>query len=152
LLGVVAMAASYGLIMVWQVLVWYFWPEFMDDMNENVDRLLALVPKAHPLTFGALALAVGLYEELIFRGFIMPRLRRATQSWVIAVVLSTALFTLPHLLEQTVSALIPITILSVVFSLVTIWRKSVVPAIIGHFLFNWSQFVGLYVVGGDNWT
>ncbi len=152
LLGIAAMAVSYGLIMVWQFLVWYNWPDLLQQMIENADRILVLIPKMHPLTFGAVALVIGLYEELVFRGFLMPRLRRITGSWTAAVIFSTALFTALHWFDQTAAALVPIAILSLVFSVVTIWRRSIVPAIIGHFLFDWSQFIGLYVTAGDKWT
>jgi membrane protease YdiL (CAAX protease family) len=121
-------------------------------MDENVERILELIPNMSLLVFGGVALVIGLYEELLFRGFLMPRLRRWTGSWTIAVLISTALFTALHAFDQTTGALVPIGILSLVFSLVTIWRRSIVPAIIGHFLFDWSQFIGLYVIAGDRWT
>ena len=152
LLGIAAMGVSYGLIWIWQLFAWYCWPGLIDDMDENVERILELVPNMSLLAFGGVALVIGLYEELFFRGFLMPRLRRCTGSWTFAVLFSTALFTALHAFDQTTGALVPIAILSLVFSLVTIWRRSVVPAIIGHFLFDWSQFIGLYVIAGDRWT
>ena len=45
-------------------------------------------------------------------------------------MLNTAIFTALHAPDQTVAALGPITILSLVFSVVTVWRRSIVPAIV----------------------
>ena len=61
------------------------------------------------------------------------------------------IFTVLHAGDQELAALGPITILALVFSVMTIWRKSIVPAIVAHFLFDWSQFLFLYYSAGDNW-
>jgi hypothetical protein len=50
------------------------------------------------------------------------------------------------------SALVVVAILSLVFSLATIWRRSIIPAIIAHALFDLSQLLLLYVQAGDSWT
>ena len=67
-------------------------------------------------------------------------------------MLSTALFVSLHTLDQEAVVIIPITILSLVFSVVTIWRRSVVPAIVGHWLFDLYAFLGLYYWAGDKWA
>lgn len=151
LLGAAMMGAAYALIGVWQILLWLFWPGLSKQMVQNTRILMDLIPRLHPLGFVALALMIGVYEELLFRGFLMPRLRRATGSWTLAVILSTVLFTALHAGDQTPAVLVPITILSLVFSVITIRRRSIVPAIFGHFLFDLSQFLGLYVLSGDSW-
>ena len=95
---------------------------------------------------------IGVYEELVFRGFLMTRLRRATGSWTAAVVLSTLVFTGLHALDQLPVALVAITILSLVFSVVTILRRSIIPAIVGHALFDLSQLLILHAQAGDTWA
>ena len=151
-LGICAMLVSYGVIILWLVLTWMIWPEVTERMTENADRIMELVPKQSPAGFMFLAVLIGLYEELFFRGFLMTRLRRATGSWTVAVLLSTAMFAALHAFDQELAALVPITILSIIFSLVTIWRHSIIPAIVGHWLFNLSQFLGLYYTAGESWT
>lgn len=150
--GVFATVVAYGLFYVWFTLLVLINPGVMEEMNENADRLMELVPRMSVPGFVLFAALVGLYEELLFRGFLMPRLRRATGSWVLAVLLSTAPFALLHLADQETVALGPIAILSLVFSVVTIMRQSIVPAIVGHTLFNLSQFLGLSYQAGDSWT
>ncbi|MCH8966118.1 MAG: CPBP family intramembrane metalloprotease [Planctomycetes bacterium] len=152
LLGVATTGLAYGLIVVWQMGVWFLWPELVDQMNENAYRLIELIPKRHPLILGCVAMVVALYEELFFRGFLMTRLRRLTHSWTLAILISTAVFTAAHAFDQTLAALGPIAILSLVFSVVTVWRRSLIPAVVGHFLFDWSQFLALYFRFGDQWT
>ncbi len=152
LAGMAAVAVAYALIFAWQISVSYFWPGLWEQMSENAERIMALVPKpAHPIGFVPFALVVAVYEEVLFRGFLMTRLRRATGSWMLAVVISTVVFTSLHAADQTPAALVPVAILSVVFSLATIWRRSLLPAIVGHSLFNLFSFVGLYYFAGDKW-
>ena len=151
-IGLGALVVAYGLIAVTMQLLWFLWPDMPREMVENARRIMELVPKLGPLEFIPLTAIIGVYEELVFRGFLMTRLRRATGGWTIAVVLSTAVFTALHAFDQTSSALIVVAILSVVFSVVTIWRRSIVPAIIAHALFNLSQLLLLRWQAGDSWT
>ena len=118
----------------------------------NVGCFIPPIVKFYPLGFTGLAILIGFYEELAFRGFLMTRLRRATGSWTIAVLVSTAIFTALHAIEQTWPALIAITVLSLIFSLVTIWRRSIMPAILGHALFDLFQFLFLQFQMGDSWV
>ena len=68
---------------------------------EKAQAALAMVPRLHPLGYVGVAAMVGIYEEIVFRGFLMTRLRRATGSWFVAVLASTALFTSLHAFDQT---------------------------------------------------
>ncbi len=150
LIGVGVMVAAYiGLIVPFTLRV--FWPQVFDDMRQNAENLMKMIPRMSALGLGAIAVLVGFYEELVFRGFLMTRLRRATQSWSVAVVLTTAVFTTLHAPDQTLAALIWIALLSLLLSGVTIWRKSLTPAIVGHVLFDLSQLIGLSLFAGESW-
>lgn len=151
-IGLAVLVIVYALIAVTMLLLWFLWPEVVGEMQENARRIMELVPNLRPVEFVPVAALIGVYEELVFRGFLMTRLRRATGGWTIAVVLSTAVFTALHAFEQTRSALIVVAILSLVFSLATIWRRSIVPAIIAHALFDLSQLLLLHLQAGDSWT
>jgi membrane protease YdiL (CAAX protease family) len=151
-IGLAALVVVYVLIFVVMALLWFFWPDVVREMNENARRIMELVPKLRPAEFVPLTAMIGVYEELVFRGFLMTRLRRGTGSWAVAVVLSTVIFTSLHAFDQTRSALVVVAILSLVFSLATIWRRSIIPAIIAHALFDLSQLLLLYVQAGDSWT
>ncbi|MFQ5590412.1 MAG: lysostaphin resistance A-like protein [Phycisphaerae bacterium] len=153
LVGVAATAVAYALSFSWQLLVWTVWPGLLDQMSENAQRIMRLVPNpGSPVRFVPVALAVGVYEELLFRGFLMTRLRRGMGSWAGAVIVSTGVFTALHGVDQTAAALIPVAILSSVFSLTTIWRRSLLPAVVGHSLFNLISFLVLYFTAESNWV
>lgn len=151
LFGILAAVVAEGLIFTWQVGMLIAWPDLVEQMNENVEVIMNLVPNLGPLGILGLTVMVGFYEELLFRGFLMTRLRRGMESWLAAVILSTIVFTALHALDQELVAMPPIAILSLVFSLVTIWRRSLVPAIVGHFLFDLFSFLILHLLAGDAW-
>lgn len=150
-IGVAVLVVVYGLIALTMISLWLLWPAVVGDMEENARRIMELVPNLRPVEFVPVTALIGVYEELVFRGFLMTRLRRATGGWTSAVVLSTAVFTALHAFEQTPVALVIVAILSLVFSLVTIWRQSIVPAIIAHALFDLSQLLLLHLQAGDSW-
>lgn len=116
-------------------------PSLTDEMQENIDRLDALLPRFSTVEALGFMSVVGAYEELVFRGFLLPRLRRLLGAWVWAVLVSTAIFAALHLPNQVSVAVGAIVGLSLAFSAVTIWRRSIIPAIIPHALFNFVQLV-----------
>jgi len=151
-IGVGAMVVAFWLTILTLNMLALVWPSIMQEMEENAEWITRAIPNLHPLGFAGLTLLIGFYEELVFRGFLMTRLRRALGSWILAVLVSTVVFTALHAMDQTWPALIAVSILSVVFSVVTIWRRSLVPAIVGHALFNLFQFLWLRSQMGESWT
>lgn len=145
-----AMAAGLIIAIVMSTLAFCF-PAFAAQLEENGQRIMDRVPRVDPAAFAFVTLLVGLWEELVFRGFLLPRLRRATGSWTVAVVLSTAVFAALHLIDQVAAALVLVVVLSLMFSLITIWRRSIVPAVIAHALFDFGMFLQLFYLAGDQW-
>lgn len=151
LLGLVALGAAYGLIIPWALAIQVFAPETAQGFQKNAEAIMSFVPRQSPLRFLWLALVIGFYEELFFRGFLMTRLRRLLGGWTWAAIVSSIVFVAPHMIEQEPIALVPIGILAAIFCVVTIWRRSIVPALVAHWLFNLSQFLLLYYTSGDTW-
>ena len=150
-LGLVSVVGIYAFIIAGVFTIRVLWPELYKGFEQNADEIKKVLPKLSLFQFALVSMAVGVYEEVLFRGFLMPRLRRATGSWIFAVLLSSAVFTALHMFDQTPAAMLLIGFLSLAFSVITILRRSILPAIVAHTLFDFSQFVGLYVSAGDSW-
>jgi membrane protease YdiL (CAAX protease family) len=110
----------------------------------NVEKIEEMLPRMHWLGFLALSVWVGLWEELTFRGFILTRLRRVTGFWWAAILISSVLFALPHMVQQVRLAVIPLFAIGVIWSVFTVWRQSVLPAVIGHTFFNFAQLIVIF--------
>ncbi len=104
----------------------------------------ALVPRSAAeiaLAF-VLVAVVAVAEELVFRGYLLVRLRAITGSTPTAVLLSSLLFASGHMYSGPVGVLL-IAVLAVLLSLVYLWRRSLVAPIVLHFV---QDFIGLVVV------
>ena len=80
----------------------------------------------------AIAASAGVVEESFFRGFLQPR---------IGIALSTLFFALAHLSYDQPIMLVGVTVLSLLYGLLTRWRQTIWPAIVAHFLFDAIQLV-----------
>lgn len=106
-------------------------PSFF-DIQGRWDVALAVV----------LVVVVAISEETIFRGYLILRLRTVTRSEVVAVLLSSAIFALGHGYEGSLGVA-TIGVMGLVFSLVYLWRMSLVTPIVLHFL---QDFIAIVVV------
>jgi membrane protease YdiL (CAAX protease family) len=89
-----------------------------------------------------LVLVVAIAEETIFRGYILSRLREATHSTSLSVLLSAGIFAVGHGYEGS-AGVVSVGFLGVVFALVFVWRKSLVAPITMHFC---QDFVAVILV------
>ena len=150
-LGLAAMAGAFAAHFLCVGILFVLWPAAFEGVTRNADRIGEMLPRSHPVLLLAMQVVVGFYEELLFRGFLLTRLRRILGRWWLAVLLSSALFAALHMTTQEPVMAIPIFGLGVVFCSFTIWRKSLVPAMIGHALFNSCQLLWLFFYYPD-WT
>ena len=85
----------------------------------------------------------GFCEEVIFRGYLMTRLRLLGKfkSWIIPIIVSSLAFGFPHL-YQGIHGFLIITVLGVLFALIYIRTRSIWPCIIAHFFLD---FLALFI-------
>ncbi len=87
-----------------------------------------------------LVVVVAVSEELIFRGYLINRLRTATGNTAAAVVLSSVVFALGHGYEGSLGV-ITVGVMGLIFSLIYLWRQSLVVPIVLHFLQDFIAIV-----------
>lgn len=80
----------------------------------------------------AIALSAGVVEETFFRGFLQPR---------VGIALSTLFFAMAHLSYDHPIMLVGVSLLSLLYGLLTRWRQTVWPAIVAHFMFDAIQLL-----------
>jgi membrane protease YdiL (CAAX protease family) len=144
LLGLPATAACYAALIIGVLLIFVVDEEAYRELSANAQQVREMLPKLPMVGFLALSCFVGVWEELVFRGYLLSRLRRLTGSWVLAVFLSSAVFAVLHLPTQVWLFAFPLFLLSVLLSVITIWRRSIVPAIVGHALFDYTQLLAIF--------
>ncbi len=150
LCGVVAIAAAYVSMLATVGVTALVYPAGLEAMERNKETIAESFPKLHPLLLCAVALFVGFYEELICRGFLLTRLRRATGSATLAVLVSSLIFAAPHAASQEAITVVPLFAMAVTWAVITLWRKSVIPAILAHAVFDLINLLFIFYAP-DEW-
>ena len=87
-----------------------------------------------PAFIAAMVVAAA-FEEIAFRGFVVPRIQQSLRSWVAALLIVSVLFGIGHLYEGPL-AVIQTAMLGSFFGLVLMWRGHLLSAILAHVGFN----------------
>ncbi len=99
--------------------------------QEPAEQIVWLASLPVGLRLGV-ALAAGVVEELFFRGFLQPR---------IGILASTALFVGAHLAYGELFMLFGVSLLSLFYAGLVVWRRSIWAAMAAHFLFDAVQLL-----------
>ncbi len=100
-------------------------------------------PIALALFFVTTAIAAPIFEELLFRGFLLPSLTRYV-STSNAVLLSGFIFALVHL---SLSEVLPLTVLGILLGFVYARTQNLLASMLLHSLWNSGTLISLFVLG-----
>lgn len=93
---------------------------------------------------GMVAVLAPLFEETLFRGFLLPSLTRYLPTWG-AIAASGLLFAIAHL---NLSDVLPLTVLGMVLGFVYLRSRNLLASMLLHGLWNSGSFLGLLILGG----
>lgn len=93
--------------------------------------------------FSTAAMAAPLFEEMLFRGFLLPSLTRYTSVWG-AILASSLLFAAAHL---SLSEILPLTALGVVLGVVYTRSRNLLAPMFLHSLWNSGTLLSLFILG-----
>jgi membrane protease YdiL (CAAX protease family) len=100
-------------------------------------------PIALLIFFFTAAVAAPLFEETLFRGFLLPSLTRYFPVWG-AIALSSLIFALAHL---SLSEVLPLTTLGAVLGTVYTRSRGLLSSMLLHSLWNSITMIGLFILG-----
>lgn len=106
-------------------------PKFLTAQGSS-EELLAVL----------LVAVVAVAEEIIFRGYLILRLKQVTGSTAAAIVLSSLVFAVGHGYEGS-AGVITVGFMGLAFALVYVWTGSLVAPIVMHFL---QDFLGIVLL------
>ena len=86
-----------------------------------------------------LLIPVAAHEEVVFRGLLLPYLRRLTGHWWAAILISSAIFALLHF-NQGWLGVVQILGVGTGFAVFFVLSRSLIAVIIAHFVFDFIQF------------
>ena len=100
-------------------------------------------PVALALFLVTTAIAAPVFEEILFRGFLLPSLSRYFSTWN-SVLLSGFIFALVHL---SLSEVLPLMVLGIVLGFVYARTQNLLASILLHSLWNAGTILSLYLLG-----
>jgi len=80
-------------------------------------------------------------EEIIYRGYIIEKVRQLSGSAALAVMVSIAVFAFAHLRGWGAAHLLPVGASGAVFALLYIWRRDLPSNMLAHFLSDAAGFL-----------
>jgi membrane protease YdiL (CAAX protease family) len=86
-------------------------------------------------------LRAAVVEEIIFRGYMIEKVRQLTGSSLLAVVVSIVAFTSAHFSKWGLVHLIPVFGAAVIMALLYVWKRDLPANMIGHFLIDGAGFL-----------
>lgn len=89
------------------------------------------------------AVAAPIFEEILFRGFLLPSLTRYLPVWG-SIALSSLIFATAHL---SLSEILPLTVLGCVLGFVYTRSRNLLSSMLLHSLWNSITMVGLFILG-----
>jgi hypothetical protein len=102
-------------------------------------------PVALALFFTTAAIAAPLFEELLFRGFLLPSLTRYLPVWA-AIGLSSLIFAIAHL---SLSEVLPLMALGIVLGIVYTRSRNLLAPMLLHSAWNSITMLGLFLLGSS---
>jgi membrane protease YdiL (CAAX protease family) len=135
---------------VYGIAVWAIWIGILSFARFvfGPESATQVVPQPSGLLEVALwigvSISAGFCEEVVFRGYFQRQFDAWTGSEVAAVLMQALVFSLGHSYEGTMS-IVTITALALLFGFLTMWRKNLRAAMLGH---AWTDLAaGLLSIG-----
>ena len=113
----------------------------------NNPLLQMVLEERDPLALGLFlftaAVAAPIFEEILFRGFLLPSLTRYMGAWS-AIALSGFIFAVAHL---SFSEILPLTVLGAILGFVYVRSQNLLASILLHSTWNSATMIGLFLLG-----
>ena len=93
--------------------------------------------------FFTASIAAPFFEEIMFRGFLLPSLTRYVPVWA-AIGLSSLLFAIAHL---NLSEVLPLAMLGIILGVVYTRSRNLLASMLLHSLWNSGTLISLFILG-----
>lgn len=148
-LGLAAWVAAYLALLFAVLALIMLHPGLLDERPAAQRAIEESFPRLKLWEILLLCVGVAVYEEIVFRGFLLTRLLAIVRRWWLAVPIGTLAFGLMHF-RQGGLAVAVVCFLGAVMSMLFVWRRSLVAPITMHVIHNVLMFSLLKAVS-ESW-
>ena len=125
----------------------FFNQQIWQGQGGNNPLLQLVLEERDPLALGLFlftaAVAAPVFEEILFRGFLLPSLTKYMSAWW-AIGLSGLIFAVAHL---SFSEILPLTVLGAILGFVYVRSQNLLASILLHSTWNSATMIGLFLLG-----
>ncbi|HEY1956455.1 MAG TPA: CPBP family glutamic-type intramembrane protease [Polyangiaceae bacterium] len=115
------------------------------ENEQRTQTLGAIAQQGSIVEFALAAIVAAAFEEIAFRGFLVPRMKTLVRSWVLAVFLVSVIFGAGHVYEG-ILATIQTAFLGAWFAATMLARRRLIGPITAHAAFNTIMLIVIRVV------
>nr|WP_240518882.1 type II CAAX endopeptidase family protein [Leptolyngbya sp. BC1307] len=141
---------SYFVALPLMVVVSLLNQQIWQGQGGNNPILQLVLEERDPLALGMFlftaAIAAPVFEEILFRGFLLPSLTRYLPVWG-AIGLSSLIFSVAHL---SFSEVLPLTVLGAILGFAYVRSRNLMSSILLHSAWNSVTMLGLFVLGSGS--
>jgi membrane protease YdiL (CAAX protease family) len=134
-LGLLAAFTAYVVMFMAAMVLILLRPDLLEKSTEARQAIEETIPRASIPAMVLMMGFVAVWEEVVFRGFLLTRLYAIVRRWWLAVPLGAVLFSLGHGYEGGIATVV-IGCVGVLLGVLFVWRRSLLPAVVFHLAFN----------------
>jgi len=149
-LGVASVFVLMPLLATLMIVLIRLFPDLLADRLNAQKAIEETFPEMSMGTLIAMSIWVAVWEETVFRGFLLTRLHAIVRHWGVTVFVGAAIFAGMHF-YQGITAMAMIFVLGLALGGLMVWRKSLVPCIVFHALFDFIQ-LNLAQYYAEHWS
>lgn len=134
-IGFVGVFGVYALMIVISTAITLIDPDLLERTTEAQEAIKETFPPSSVPALIGMMVFVALWEEVVFRGFLLTRLYVLFRRWWAAILVSSVLFSWGHVYQGWVAVGV-IGGLGIVLGALFVWRRSLLPPVAFHVVFN----------------
>jgi membrane protease YdiL (CAAX protease family) len=134
-IGLLSVFCVYAFMMLVAMIVALINPEILERTTQAQRAIKETIPPASIPALILMMVFVSVWEEVVFRGFLLTRLYTLFRRWWVAVIIGALLFAVGHIYQGVVATMV-IGGIGIVLGLLFVWRRSLLPPVVFHVAFN----------------
>lgn len=119
--------------------------DFLKNEEQQKLEFMKILPLDRLWVGYLLMISVAIHEEILFRGLMLPYLRRIGLPWAGAIIAGSILFGSLHFAQGPMGMLV-VTFVGLALALFFVLSRSLIPVMVAHCLFNCGQLTMMKVV------
>lgn len=117
----------------------------LEEATQAQRGIEATLPPMNVPAMAVLMTFIVIWEEVVFRGFLLTRLQAVFRRWWLTILVGSVVFGLVHGYQGWL-AMAMVTLMAVIMGIVFVWRRSLLPTMVLHWIHNVGALILLQMI------